>query len=144
MPELINIEKIKTNLNEYKLNATRNGTKVCCAIIEYSPNCIWLKWIQTEEQYQNKGIGSFVLEYISGISLDRHLNLKINGVNEEVLDFYFKWYSRRADPENSNQDAVKEKFSSLFDGNDSFRLVLTCEDIVWRVSENNLNQLSRF
>lgn len=144
MPELINIEKIKTNLNEYKLNATRNGTKVCCAIIEYSPDVIWLKWIQTEEQYQNKGIGSFVLEYISGISLDRHLNLKINAVNEEVLNFYFKWFSRRADPENINQNAVKEKFSSLLDDDDSLELVLTCEDIAWQASENNLNQVRRF
>src|SRR3989338_3759384 len=119
MPEIINIEMININLNEYRLDVIRDGVNVCCAIIAFSQSSLWLKWIQTVEKHQNQGVGSFVLEYVSGISLEQHLNLEINAVDEEVLGFYFKWFSRRADPENTNEDAVKEKFSSFLDSTDS-------------------------
>ncbi|MDI9819012.1 MULTISPECIES: GNAT family N-acetyltransferase [unclassified Legionella] len=134
----IKLESMKINPsetgNDTKLVCMYNDEIVCTAQLTSSREGLQLKWIETEDQYKNKGIATEVMEHIANQALSKNLNLVIKAVDESTLNFYYKWFIRRLGNSHIDIEDIKDKFNNLVD-DESLIITLSPDDLTWHLSE---------
>lgn len=98
-----------------RLSAIYQKKEVAYASYEVrSKHELYLKWLETNENFQSQGIGSLLVDRICSLAQAQSSSLEINVVDEEVLNgFYLKWFKKKFDPQDKNREIVIDKFNQI-------------------------------
>lgn len=127
----------KETAGSIRLSAIHQNDEIGHALYEEGTNGgVYLNWIETKEQFQNKGVASILLNHICSLTKDKNTFLEINVVDEEVLNgFYLKWFQKKFDPEHKFMDKIKAKFNEIImEGDIHPAIRFTLEDLSWQPS----------
>ena len=104
----LKVTSAKSNLGtEFTLQFHLSNVGVARVTIE--PGMVTLHWIEIKFAHQRKGLGSFLLDYIIDKHLPNESVLKISAVDEETLEFYFKYFKKRGLSYEDINDYLSEK-----------------------------------
>lgn len=73
----------------------KNAKNVGIANITKTANMTILNWIEIKNDYQRQGMGTYLLNHIVEKYLSENSILKINVVDENILEFYFNFLKKK-------------------------------------------------
>lgn len=123
---------------KYELNVKYQDIIVAHAIYQFKNDIFFLNWLETKEAFQGRGLGSYVLNYLSEQAIKKNADLTIHALDMDFIDnFCFKWFRKRVDPKNSSSDKVKRYFNSLVEDSANPKLKLKIQDLKWQPWREN-------
>lgn len=147
-PDLLRFETQEQRAGVTKLSAFYQTKEIAHALYATAPQGgLLLNWIETNEQFQNNGVASLLLNKICGLAKDNKTYLEINVVDEQVLnDFYFKWFQRTYNPTHIAPDKITAIFNDIVfagDSHPSIRLSVADLEILTDSTSKNVIKLGR-
>jgi GNAT superfamily N-acetyltransferase len=110
----LTFKHIELDFGNIHINCQLQNQTVCSARYKITKNNLQLNWIETQEKYQRQGIATKVMNLICDEALKQNMQLVINVVNHEVLEFYYQWFLKRETPSGSETPGIREKFDKLW------------------------------
>lgn len=138
-------EEFKEDENKYQINAMYQGKSAGYAIYQIREDGdIDFTWLETNKDYQRKGIASKLVDYLCEKAISNSNSLIINVVDEEVLNgFYLNWFIKRVNPEDKyDVNDIKDYFydavptDGMYFNENHPTLVLTSENLKWKPTKD--------